>query len=174
MDHLRYPTGRLETPTPEAAAPQRLNYLRAIGELPARVIAVANQLRTTDRLDVPYRPDGWTARQVIHHLADSHLHAYQRVKHILTEDHPTLRPYDEVRWAELPDVTAVPVAASLEILRGLHLRWAMTLATCTPAQWERTGYHPGQDATLRLDQLAAQYAWHGGHHLAHLHLCLRE
>lgn len=172
MEHLRFPIGRLETPSPEVAATRRLEYVRSIGELPAKVVAIARQLRDADRLDVAYRPDGWTARQLIHHLADSHIHAYQRAKHILTEDHPTLRPYDEVRWAELPDVTAVPVAASLEMLRGMHLRWAMTLATCSEAQWNRTGYHPGQDATLRLDQLAAQYAWHGEHHLAHLELCL--
>ena len=174
MDHLRYPIGRSVLPDPAAAAELRTASLTAIGELPARLAESARNLRAADRLDGPYRPGGWTARQVIHHLADSHANAYVRHKRILTEDHPTLTPYDEVRWADLADVTAVPVAASLEILRGLHLRWATLLATCTEEQWLRTGVHAASGTVFQLDQLAAEYAWHGQHHLAHLRLVLAQ
>lgn len=147
-----------------------MDAVKEIGALPERLERVVRQIRENGLLDVSYRPGGWTAQQVIHHLADSHLHAYRRCKVTLIEDHPTLVPYDEQRWAELPDVQAVPVQASLDILRGLHLRWAVLLAQCTEAQWARTAYHPGSGITYHLDTLAAQYAWHGAHHLAHLQL----
>ena len=168
---LSYPTGRFALPEPGDAA-LRLRVIRQIGALPEQLERVARGIHDRELLDVSYRPGGWTAQQVIHHLADSHLHAYRRCKVTLVEDHPTLMPYDEVRWAELPDVQAVPVQASLDILRGLHLRWAVLLAQCTEAEWARTAYHPGSGTTYHLDTLAAHYAWHGRHHLGHLQLIL--
>jgi hypothetical protein len=169
----RYPIGELTLPDHATAAANRTEYLKNIGELPALVAKLAAELQSRNLLDVPYRAGGWTARQVIHHLADSHLHAYLRHKRTLTETHPTLTPYDEASWAELTDVTAVPVAASLEILRGLHLRWATLLATCSDAEWERTAFHAGSGITYRLDTLAATYSWHGLHHVGHLRLVLQ-
>ena len=166
---LSYPTGRFTLPEPGDAA-LRLRVIREIGALPEQLERVARGIHDRELLDVTYRPGGWTAQQVIHHLADSHLHAYRRCKVTLIEDHPTLVPYDEGRWAELPDVQAVPVQASLDILRGLHLRWVVLLAQCTEAQWARTAYHPGSGTTYHLDTLAAHYAWHGRHHLGHLQL----
>ena len=157
-------------PTQEQAAGARVQCIARIGALPQRLAALVTQLEAGNLLDVSYRPGGWTAQQLIHHLADSHLHAYRRHKVTLIEDHPTLVPYDEQAWAELPDVMAVPVHASVEILKGLHLRWAVLLTQCTDAQWLRTAYHPASGITYQLDQLAAQYAWHGDHHLAHLEI----
>ncbi len=172
-ESLRYPIGRFSLPTSLDPA-SRIDYTKRIGALPDKLDEYAAQLHDRKLLDKPYRPGGWTAQQVIHHLADSHLHAYRRHKVTLLEQHPTLVPYNEVAWAELPDVFAVPVQASVEILRGLHLRWAVLLAQCTDAQWERTAYHPGSKVTYHLETLAATYAWHGDHHLGHLQLILQE
>ncbi|OAV42777.1 YfiT family bacillithiol transferase [Lewinella sp. 4G2] len=171
---MQYPIGQFILPELSIAAENRLAYVREIGELPASFAAAALELKARGKLDATYRPGGWTARQVIHHVLDSHVNAYVRHKRILTEEHPTLVPYDEKRWAELPDVTAVPVQSSLDALRGLHLRWSVLLATCTDAQWMRTAYHGGAGVDYRLDQLAAQYAWHGKHHLGHLRVILGE
>lgn len=169
---MRYPIGKSVLPDHATAATNRTEYIKAIGALPTLVADLAAELESRNLLDTPYRDGGWTTRQVIHHLADSHTNAYVRHKRILTEDHPTLTPYDEVRWAELADVTAAPIAASLEILRGIHLRWATLLATCSDAEWERSAYHAGSGITFRLDVLAAHYSWHGRHHLGHLKLVL--
>lgn len=168
----RYPIGELVLPDYATATANRTEYIKNIGELPALVAGLAAELQRRDLLDTPYREGGWTTRQVIHHLADSHMNAYVRHKRTLSEDHPTLTPYDEASWAEMTDVTAVPIAASLEILRGMHLRWATLLATCSDAQWERTAFHSGSGTIYRLDTLAATYSWHGLHHVGHLELVL--
>ncbi|MCP9236274.1 YfiT family bacillithiol transferase [Lewinella sp. JB7] len=172
-DLLRYPIGPSQLPQPgdEAA---RIDSIKRIGSFPDRLEALADDIRRRNLLDVAYRPGGWSAQQVIHHLADSHLHAYRRHKVTLVEDHPTLVPYNQEAWAELPDVAAVPVQASLDILRGIHLRLAVLLAQCTDEQWRRTAYHPGSGITYHLDTLAAHYAWHGDHHLGHLRLILEN
>ncbi|NJC25863.1 YfiT family bacillithiol transferase [Neolewinella antarctica] len=165
---MQYPIGKFQLPTLEVAAANRLGYVRQIGDLPQQFAEAARNLKARKLLDTTYRPGGWTARQVIHHVCDSHVNAYVRHKRILTEDHPTLTGYDEKRWAELADVTAVPIEVSLRALEALHLRWSVLLATCSPAQWDRTAFHGGAGVDYRLDQLAAQYAWHGRHHLGHL------
>ncbi|MEO0732148.1 MAG: YfiT family bacillithiol transferase [Bacteroidota bacterium] len=169
---MQYPIGRFEMPDFATAEANRLDYVKAIGALPADFAAAARKLKENNLLEARYREGGWTARQVIHHVADSHTNAYVRHKRVLTEDHPTITPYDEQRWAELPDVTAVPIEASLAMLEHMQLRWATVLATCTDAQWLRTAYHPGSQREYRLDQLAAQYTWHGRHHLGHLEVIL--
>lgn len=165
---MQYPIGNFELPEYDIAKANRLQYIRQIGDLPAQVREVALQLKAKDQLEGTYRDGSWTARQVIHHLCDSHVNAYVRHRRVLAEDHPTIYGYNEKIWANLPDVTAVPIEASLEALKGLHLRWAMLLATCTDEQWLRTAYHAGSGWTYRLDTLAAHYAWHGQHHLSHL------
>ncbi|NJB86304.1 hypothetical protein GGR26_002072 [Lewinella marina] len=172
MESLQYPIGRPAPPVHGDAA-ARMESVKRIGALPEQLERLARELHDRDLLDTPYRPGGWTAQQVIHHLADSHLHAYRRHKVTLVEDHPTLVPYNQEAWSELPDVMAVPVQASVEMLRGIHLRLAVLLSQCTDEQWARTAYHPGSGITYHLDTLAAHYAWHGDHHLGHLRLILK-
>jgi len=119
-----------------------------------------------DRLDTPYRPDGWTVRQVLHHIADSHMTSYLRFKLALTEAEPTIKPYDEGEWAKLPDALA-PVEPSLDLLVLLHQRWILLLRSLKPDQWNRTFRHP-ERGVVQLDTNLMLYAWHGRHHLAHV------
>lgn len=169
---MRYPIGPFSLPDHAEAAENRLHYVKSIGGLPEEFAAAALELKERNLLDHSYREGGWTARQVIHHVADSHVNAYVRHKRVLTEDHPTIAPYDETAWAELNDVQAVPIETSLDIIKNIHLRWATLLATCSDEQWERTAFHPGSGRTYRLDTLAAHYTWHGQHHLGHLRVVL--
>lgn len=172
-DALRYPIGRPQLPTAPLTPAGRAPYLQQLAELPAQLAAVA-QAAGPDRLALPYRPGGWTGRQVIHHLADTHLNLYSRFRLALTEDNPTVRPFDEAAWAELPDVAVAPISVSLALLDSLHARWVSLLQQLTPDQWQRTFYHPRYDTTLTLDQALVQYAWHGQHHLGHLKLLGNE
>lgn len=167
--HLRHPIGGPNLPAAPLTPAERASYLQQLAELPAQLAAAAQRL-APKRLQLPYRPGGWTGQQVIHHVADSHLNAYCRFRLALTEDNPTIRPYDEAAWAELPDVVATPVAVSLALLENLHSRWVTLLHHLTEAQWQRTFYHPETQRTSTLDQALALYAWHGRHHLAHLGL----
>ena len=168
-DPTRYPIG----PAPLLLGPLtpavRHTYLQQLAELPAQLAAAAERLGP-DRLQQPYRPGGWTGHQVIHHVADSHLNSYVRFKLALTEENPTIKPYDEATWAELPDVSAEPASVSLSLLASLHRRWVALLQHLTDVQWQRTFYHPENRQTTTLDQALATYAWHGRHHLAHLAL----
>ena len=109
-------------------------------------------------LQRPYRPGGWTGRQVVHHVADSHMNCYFRYRLALTEENPTIRPYDEAAWAELPDVAATPIMVSLTLLDALHSRWVTLLYHLTQEQWQRTFYHPGNQRESTLDQALALYA----------------
>ncbi len=168
-DHLRYPIGLPVLPPTPLTPAERAPYLQQLAELPARLTAAA-RLAGGERLQRPYRPGGWTGRQVIHHLADSHMNCYFRFRLALTEDKPTVRPYDETAWAELPDVAATPITLSISLLDSLHSRWLTLLHHLDEAQWQRTFYHPGSQQTFTLDQALVQYAWHGQHHLAHLKL----
>ena len=170
---LRYPIGLPELPKEPLNAAQRAAYLQQLADLPAQLTAVAREVGG-ERLQQPYRPGGWTGRQVIHHLADSHLHCYTRFRRALTEDNPTIRPYDEQAWAELPDVAASPITVSLTLLEGLHSRWVTLLHHLTEAQWQRTFYHPGMQKTFTLDEALVQYAWHGRHHVAHVAALLAQ
>ncbi|OGX88313.1 YfiT family bacillithiol transferase [Hymenobacter coccineus] len=168
---LRYPIGRPTLPTAPLGAPGRASYLQQLADLPAQLVATAQAMGGV-RLEQPYRPGGWSGRQLIHHLADSHMNCYFRYRLALTEDNPTVRPYDEKAWAELPDVAATPITTSLALLGALHERWLVLLHHLSEAQWQRTFYHPGSETTITLEQALVQYAWHGQHHLAHLKLLL--
>jgi hypothetical protein len=166
---LRYPIGkfqRVESLAPE----QRREHIDAIAETPARLIAAVSGLNA-GQLDTPYRPGGWTVRQVTHHVPDSHMNAYTRFKLALTEDEPTIKPYDEARWAELADAKA-PIEPSLALLENLHKRWVLVLRSIAPAEWGRKLRHP-ELGLLTLDQTLAIYGWHGRHHVAHI-TSLRE
>ena len=168
MDNsLRYPIGHPQLPTGPLGPAGREPYLRQIAELPARLTAAAREAGG-GRLEQPYRPGGWNGRQIIHHVADSHMNCYFRFRLALTEDNPTVRPYDEAAWAELPDVAATPITVSLALLEALHTRWGVLLRHLDEAQWQRTFYHPGTQKEFTLEQALALYAWHGQHHLAHL------
>jgi len=169
LDSLRYPIGRPQLPSTPLTPAERAPYLQQLAELPAQLTAAARVVGG-ERLQLPYRPGGWTGRQVIHHVADSHLNAYVRFRLALTEDNPTIRPYDEAAWAALPDVAATPITVSLALLESLHSRWLTLLHHLDEAQWQRTFYHPGSQNTATLEQTLVLYAWHGRHHLAHLNL----
>ena len=171
MTDLRYPIGRFayDAPLlPEARA-------RAIAQIAALPAALRNAVSGLDdaRLDTPYRDGGWTVRQIVHHVADSHVNAYVRFRLALTEDNPTIKPYFEDRWAELPDARTLPVGVSLDLLDALHARWTHLLARLTDADFARTYVHPQHGKSFTLDWAAAQYAWHGRHHMAHI-TSLRE
>ena len=161
----RYPVGPFTEP--EAYTPERrARYIEEIAALPAALRAAVAGL--TDRqLDEPYRPGGWTVRQVVHHVPDSHMNAFIRFKLALTEDVPTIKPYEEARWAELSDVRDTPIEASLALLDALHTRWVLLLRALTPADLTRRFNHP-ESGNQPLDRALALYAWHSRHHVAHI------
>jgi|SRR5690242_12082504 uncharacterized damage-inducible protein DinB len=166
MDELRYPTGRFQRPTGPLSDTERRKHIDTIASTPQALRRAVEGL-SDSQLDTPYRPGGWTVRQVIHHVPDSHLNAYVRFKLALTEERPTIKPYDEARWAELGDVSATPIATSLSLLDTLHERWVKLLRTVAPAEFERELVHP-ENGVMTLDQLLALYSWHGPHHVAHV------
>ena len=163
---LSYPIGRFVPPPSHdpAAVARAIDAIRALpGEARAAVAGLDEA-----RLETPYRDGGWTVRQVVHHVVDSHVNAWCRVRLALTEELPTIRPYEEQRWAELPDALSAPVEASLPILDALHARWALLLDALAPDQWERRLIHPEQPDPIPLWTLVPHYAWHGRHHVAHI------
>lgn len=170
MTDPRYPVGRYDIKR-EVTLAERERYIEEIAAAPAQLrVAVADL--TAEQLATPYRPDGWTVRQVVHHLADSHLNSYVRFKLALTEDEPTIKPYEEALWAALSDGRDAPVELSLDLLAALHERWVMLLKSLTPADFARTFRHPDMGA-VALNQNVGLYAWHGRHHIAHI-TALRE
>jgi uncharacterized damage-inducible protein DinB len=167
---LRFPTGRFTRPA-GLDDDARARAIETIAATPARLREAVRGL-APEQIETPYRPGGWTVRQVVHHVPDSHLNAYIRFKLALTEDGPTIKPYDETRWAELPDTRLVPIATSLTLLDAVHERWVALLRAMQPAEFERPLTHP-ETGRQRLDQMLALYAWHGPHHVAHV-TALRE
>lgn len=165
MDDLRYPIGRHQRPVSLSDA-QRHTAIDAIAATPANL---RDAIRNLDnrQLDTPYRPDGWTVRQVVHHVPDSHANAYIRFKLALTEDTPTIKPYDEAAWANLEDARSTPIETSLTLLAALHDRWVRILRSMKPADFSRQLNHP-ENGIMSLDQLLAMYEWHGKHHVAHV------
>jgi uncharacterized damage-inducible protein DinB len=162
---LRYPTGRFASLKRPLTRAERAARVEAIRTAPARLRAAVAGLSDA-QLDTPYREAGWRVRQVVHHVVDSHANAYVRFKLALTEDKPTIRPYDENAWAKLPDAS-LPVEVSLAILDALHARWVALLEALTPEQFRRPLYHP-ESGDMTIDSLLELYAWHGAHHAAHV------
>jgi uncharacterized damage-inducible protein DinB len=163
---LRYPIGKFEHEGDITAA-KRSAWIADIRELPAKLAQAVAGL-SEEQLDTPYRDGGWTVRQVVHHVADSHMNSFTRFKLALTEDNPTIKPYEEALWAELGDGKSCPVAPSLALVEALHLRWTALLESMGEADFARTFYHPGSRETVRLDRALGQYSWHGRHHVAHI------
>ena len=170
MSDLRFPIGKFTYDGPLTEEQMRTS-LDQISETPTKLRAAIKGL-TEAQIDTPYRPGGWTVRQVIHHMPDSHLNAYVRFKLALTEDEPTIKPYAEARWAELSDTKSTPVEVSLTLLESLHDRWVRLLRSLTPEDWKRTFRHP-EMGPMTLEKTLALYAWHGPHHVAHV-TALRE
>lgn len=168
---LRYPVGKFVRPNSLRPA-ERAIAIEAIARTPAAMRAAVSGL-TDAQLDTPYRPGGWTVRQVVHHVPDSHMNAYTRFKLALTEDVPTIKPYDEAKWAELEDGKSKLVEHSLTLLDALHARWVFLLERLKPSDFERKVNHPEWETPMSLDALLALYAWHGKHHVAHI-TSLRE
>jgi uncharacterized damage-inducible protein DinB len=165
MSDLRYPIGKYEPAS--FSDKQKEEWLNDIKFLPQ---LLENALLNLDeeQLQTPYREAGWSIQQLVHHIADSHMNAYCRFKLGLTEDNPTIRPYEEKLWAELNDVENVPVNVSTTLLYALHTRWYVAISDLSPAEWQRTVFHPEQKKTITLWHLLGMYAWHGKHHTAHI------
>lgn len=162
---LRYPTGKFHRPR-SVTPSERAEMISAIAALPAELRAAVEGL-DEQQLDTPYRPDGWTVRQVVHHLADSHINSYVRFKLALTESTPTVKGYDEALWAELPEARQAPLEISLALLDALHRRWTLMLGAMSDEDFSRTFEH-SEHGEIRLDVNTALYAWHGRHHVAHI------
>lgn len=161
---LSYPIGRFERPASSTAA-DRAARVDNLAALPANLRGAVRGL-TEAQLDTPYRPGGWTVRQLVHHVADSHLNGYTRVKLALTEENPVIKPYDEAAWAELPD-SRLPIELSLGILDGVHARLDALLRSLVPEQFARPFLHPA-GGPQTIDSWCALYDWHGRHHTAHV------
>jgi len=166
----RYPIGPFKFEG-EPSEQQIKQFISDIEQTPARLRAALAGL-TAKQLETPYRPGGWTVRQVAHHVPESHMNAYVRMKLALTEENPTIKPYDEARWAETPEVVRTPIEVSLTMLDALHERWVTLLKALSPADLARTFNHP-ESGSWTLGKYVALYAWHGRHHVAHV-TTLRE
>ncbi len=165
IDQLKYPIGRFKIDgyiTREMIS----GFIDEIANAPDELKEAVKNL-SESQLDTPYRPGGWTVRQVVHHLPDSHMNSYIRFKLALTENSPQIKPYDEAEWAKLKDSTDTPIRVSLELLDALHKRWAVLLKSLSPNDLKKTFYHP-ERGEVSLDNTIALYAWHGKHHIAHI------
>lgn len=170
MERLRYPIGRFHA-RQGLSAEERDALIEQIAALPDQLRAAVSDL-TEDQLDTPYRPGGWTVRQVVHHVPDSHLNSYVRFKLALTEDQPAIKGYDEAAWSELPDARTADIAISLALLEALHRRWTILLRSLNDERLARAFRHP-ELGLVTLETNLQLYAWHGRHHLTHL-TTLRE
>lgn len=164
IETLRYPIGKFQY---TAGLDGLTGAIEKISSLPERLRSAVMGL-TADQLDTPYREGGWTLRQVVHHIADSHINAYTRLKLAITEDNPEIRPYDETRWAECEEAKHGDIELSLTLLDALHKRMVVFLKSLNNDQLNRTYYHPANKKQSRLIEVVSMYAWHGDHHLAHI------
>ncbi|MDP9046889.1 MAG: putative metal-dependent hydrolase [Bacteroidota bacterium] len=164
-EQMRYPVGKFKPPVSYTSEDTR-KLINTIREFPGRMRQAIISLNEK-QLDTPYRTGGWTLRQVVHHVADSHMNSLMRFKWALTEENPTIKPYEEADWALLADYR-LPVESSLKILEGIHQHWVALLEGLTDKEWSRTFLHPASGDTMDLKKALALYAWHCKHHLAHI------
>ncbi|MBZ5505227.1 MAG: putative metal-dependent hydrolase [Acidobacteriia bacterium] len=165
MTDPRYPIGRY-TPDPNPTPETRNRHIDQIAGLPARMRQAVAGLKT-DQIDTPYRDGGWTVRQVVHHVSDSHMNAYIRFKWAMTEDAPTIKAYEESEWAKLKDSQLTPAEVSVSLIESLHARWTVLLRSMTAEDFQRRFIHP-DSGPHDVDWLLSLYSWHGNHHLAHI------
>lgn len=165
MEALKYPVGRFDAAA-EVPHSQRAALIDSIAATPSRLREAVRGLDDA-QLDTPYREGGWTVRQVVHHVPDSHLNAYTRFRLALTEDSPTIRPYNEAEWARLPDAATAPVELSLTLLEAVHARWDLLLRALTEDAYRRPLLHP-ENGPMTIGTLLRMYEWHGRHHVAHI------
>jgi uncharacterized damage-inducible protein DinB len=169
MEDLRYPVGKFEWVPPEdeeQMAKRRAHYIEVLDQLPANFSRAVSDL-SPEQLNTPYRPEGWTVRQLAHHVPDSHANAYIRFKLALTEYEPTIKTYKEDMWAKLADTPGTPVEVSLQLLRALHTRWVALLRGMDSSDFARTLRHP-EIGVVDLNRMLGLYAWHSAHHTAHV------
>lgn len=166
LEQLRYPIGKFKV-SDNYNDDIRAQMIANIKSYPQRLTTVVMELKE-EQLDTPYRPDGWTIRQVIHHLADSHVNSYVRFRWTLTEDTPMIKAYNESSWAELPDASSAPIKFSLNLLKSIHARWTLLMERMSEKDFSKELGHPEWDNNLSLDTMLQLYSWHCDHHLAHI------
>ena len=166
LEKLKYPIGKFEAPK-EYTSEYLSAKIAIIESFPERLRKETAQL-TEEQLNTPYRPGGWTIRQVIHHCAESHMNCYIRIKWSLTENNPVIKAYDEALWSELPDSLTMPIEPTLNLLNGLHFRLAYIMKNLSPADLEKSFIHPENNSEYQIKQIIGMYAWHSEHHLAHI------
>lgn len=172
IEFLKYPIGKFQIPN-EISLEKIQEAAEIIKAFPKNLFMAVSPF-STEQLDTPYRPGGWTVRQLVHHCADSHMNAFVRFKLALTEDNPTIKPYEEAEWAKLPDYS-LPVEPALALIKAVHLKLGTLLESMSPEDFQRTYFHPESKRTQSLGEVALMYAWHSQHHLAHIqHLFLRN
>tara|TARA_R110002020_G_scaffold23503_1_gene78098 strand:- start:187 stop:720 length:534 start_codon:yes stop_codon:yes gene_type:complete len=172
IELLKYPIGKFLKP--EKISVQNLKEASTyIGSYPQYLKDTVKDFSEA-QLNTAYRPGGWTVKQVVHHVADSHMNALTRFKLALTEENPTIKPYDEVAWAKMPDYS-LPIEVSLNLIDGIHSKWAVILESMTPSDFQKTYFHPESQSSAPLSEITLMYQWHSQHHLAHIqHLMIRE
>ena len=171
IEELKFPIGTYKVPH-EITSETISNWINSIEKFPKAVLDATANL-SVEQLNWVYRPNGWTIKQVVHHCADSHLNSMARFKLALTEDNPTIRPYEEQLWAELPDSLTNDITDSILLLNGLHAKWVYLLYNLSKKQLKRTYIHPGHDKQFTIEYTIGSYAWHCNHHLAHIHQAIK-
>lgn len=166
LEALKYPIGRFKMPD-TFTQDFKTQRIASISKLPQRLRDVLDNW-SIEKLDTPYRQDGWTVRQLVHHIADSHINAFTRFKLGLTEDSPTIRPYDQAAWCDMEDAKKMDPDASLKIIEGLHQRWQGVLSDMSDEDYKRWIHHPEMNKKLNLEFMLGMYGWHSDHHLAHI------
>lgn len=166
LEKLKYPIGRFQFVS-NYSNKEGDQFLKKIEELPAKLRTLVNGW-DEEKLNTPYRPDGWTVKQLLHHIPDSHMNSYVRFKWTLTEEKPIIKAYYEARWAEIIDSSETPVSISLDLLENLHKRWMILMNNLTDDQWKRSFIHPESNREITLEELMPLYAWHSEHHFEHI------
>jgi len=166
IEQLKYPIGKFERKE-SISSEERAVLVANLKSFPQRLTTVVMEL-SEEQLNAPYRPEGWTVRQLVHHLADSHINSYVRYRWTLTEDTPEIKAYDQTSWAELPDAANAPIKFSLNLLKAIHARWTLLLERMSESDFAKELSHPEWKNNLSLDDMTQLYSWHCDHHLAHI------
>lgn len=165
IESLKYPVGKFQLPE-RIYSESITEAIQTLRSFPGLIFTAVSPL-SPEQLDTPYRPEGWTVRQLIHHCADSHMNAFIRFKLALTEQNPTIKPYEEAEWAKLPD-SNLPIEPSLALIKAIHLKWVTLLDSMKVEDFKKTFFHPEKQKSQSLDGVTLMYAWHSLHHLAHV------